>query len=630
MSMIGSGFASVPTGAAAVVVESPAAAPAPTLPVQAAQSDASDTELQNLIDPGPLPQYSKPPLPTTRASVRGAASQCQYGSWASLGTDEADAINLMHGVARVTQFGTFKLAKNPSWRWTNSLDNSGNGQMHSLHWLLPLLRYGVKTGNRAMIKRFYALIKDWIHDNPPKHPRQSAAYDQIETGFRMLTLSCALAGPAPNRKLLVKAIKTQGDYIRKHWINVNNVSFLQAGGLFAAGCTLRNSKWMKRSLNMMAKNSSKMIAPDGSVYEGSLIYSRNTYLWTQQTIARVRACGRQPKPAMLRSDRIPDFLGDSARPDGRYEALGDGYSPPIDVEDGPANSSLRYAATDGAQGYAPNNYKVYQAGFIFGHSGTGPTNKQTYYSIRTGPGRPWQYHAHSDAGAITIAGFGKELLFDTGQYKDANDAAAKYIRTRAAHNVISMDGVPYSAPAPTVTASSSTSDGDFTGIYDPAYSGGSLQRSVWYDRVGNYFVVMDDVQMPRMGTFFANWNLGRDRGVEVDDQAAHSTGKSANVSLFNVGDPVTFDYATGSQNPWWGWNSMRYGELVPSPSIRAHAAGPVRRMVTVIVPRPPGAGTDYATSIGTVAFDVADISTTINGTTYHINMTANGVTRLPS
>lgn len=598
----------------------------------AGTSDAADSELQNQIDPGPLPQYSKPPLPTTRASIKGARSQCQYGSWASLHADAEDAQNIMRGQARVTQFGTFKLTKNPNWRWKSTLDSSGNGQMHSLHWMLPLLRYGVKTGNQAMIKRFYVLIKDWIKDNPPKKPRIGSAYGQIQTGFRLLTLSCALAGPAPNRKLIKKAIKTQGQYVSKHWINVNNVSFLQAGGLYAAGCSLKKAAWKKRGLELMRRSSAKMIAADGSVREGSMIYARNTYLWTQQSIARVRACGNKPKPEMLRSDLIPNFLGDGARPDRRYEALGDGYSPVIDYEDGPANSSLRYAASGGTQGFAPNKYKIYEAGFIFGHSGDSdsrPFDKQTYYSIRTGPGQASEYHAHSDAGAITIAANGRHQLFDTGQYKDVNDAAARFIRTRAAHNNISMNGVSYTAPRPVVTAANSTADGDFTGIYDPAYSGGSLQRSVWYDRVGDYFVVMDDVQMPIMGSFFATWNLHRNRGVQINDQAVHSTGSGSNISIFNVGEPVMFDSATGSKAPWRGWNSAKYGELVPSPTVRSNANGPVRRLVTVLVPRPGGAGFDYASATGTVAFDVANIQTTINGTTYAIAMTTSGVTRVP-
>ena len=77
-------------------------------------------------------------------------------------TDAADANNIMRGQARVTQFGTFKLKKNPSWRYTSSLDSSGNANMHALHWALPLLRYGLRTGNTAMVNRFYTLVFDWI------------------------------------------------------------------------------------------------------------------------------------------------------------------------------------------------------------------------------------------------------------------------------------------------------------------------------------------------------------------------------------------------------------------------------------------------------------------------------------
>ena len=49
-----------------------------------------------------------------------------------------------------------------------------------------------------------------------------------------------LAGPAPNRKKLKDALRTQAKVAAKRWSNVNNVSFIQAGGIFSAG--VRNGR----------------------------------------------------------------------------------------------------------------------------------------------------------------------------------------------------------------------------------------------------------------------------------------------------------------------------------------------------------------------------------------------------
>lgn len=607
------------------------ASPAQALVAVAAVPMVDQIEEVNELDPGPLPQYSEPSF-SARKTRSKAAGQCQYGSFGSLATDAVDAVNIMKGRARVTSFGTFKLKKNPSWRYTSALDRSGNGLMHALHWALPLLRHGMKTGNQRMIKRFYVLVDDWIKDNPPHRPRQSGAYGQIESGFRMLSLSCALAGPAPKRKIIVKALRKQATTAVKRWGNVNNVSFLQAGGIYAAGCAVGNKKLRTQGLNRMKWNSAKMIAPDGSVREGSMNYTRNTYLWTQQQIARIRNCGGKVPSVLNRSNNIPAFLAYAVRPDSRFEALGDGVPNRVKVDDTPAGSSLRYMATAGAQGVAPaSNYALFDAGFIFGHSGYGtaqPFRSETFYSLRTGPGHSTEYHAHNDAGSLTVAADGGQLLYDTGQYKYANNPAQWFVYSRAAHNVVSLDGRSANAPRPSVVTASSSPDGDLTSIVDPAYPGTTLQRTVWYDRLGDYFIVMDDVTMDRVGTFYLNWNLGRDRGTVVDEQSVASTGGGANVSLINVGNPVNYTVASGQTAPYRGWNSAKYGELVPSPSVRAHAAGPANRIVTVIVPRAAGVEASTATATGTLTQTGVDVVTTKAGQTYRVSLTPSGAVRL--
>ena len=71
------------------------------------------------------------------------------------------------------------------------------------------------------------------------------------------------------------------------------------------GCATGDKKLRNKGLTLMARNTSKMIAADGSVREGSLIYSRNTYKWTQQQIARIRGCGVRVPAELLRADRTP-------------------------------------------------------------------------------------------------------------------------------------------------------------------------------------------------------------------------------------------------------------------------------------------------------------------------------------
>jgi len=599
------------------------------------EDESRDSSLYAEPDPGVLPEYSEPGIPQNRARTSRAASQCQFGPWDAKKTDAADAAAIMAGWARVSHYGTFRLKKNPSWRHTNELDYSGNGHMHSLNWALPLLIEGLRTNNKAMVKRFYKIILDWIKDNPPNKPRQWKAYGQIESGFRMITLSCALAGPVPNkkkRKKIVSSMKTQAKVARQRWVNYNNVAFLQAAGIFAVGCSIGDRKTLRKGKKLMGKNSKKMIAGDGSVREGSLLYARNTYIWTQQQISRMRACGKSPGSKLRRSERIADFLAHGARPDRRYEALGDGGTGKVTRDQTPAGSALRYVATKGADGARPASlYRTYEAGFVFGHSGFGqqkPFAKETYYSLRTGPGPESEYHAHYDAAALTVASRGDQLLFDTGPYRYIKNGAASFIRSRSAHNNINIDGRSASGPRPAITAASTSAEGDFTSIVDSGYPGARLQRTVWYDRRGDFFVVMDDVATGSPASFYANWNVGRDRTVQIADQVASTEGPGANVSIINVASPVSISAVSGSKSPWAGWNSTKYGELVPSPSIRAAAASPTTRLVTVIIPRSSGVSSDSVSATGQLTATGVQVIPVIGGQQYPLDITATGVTRV--
>ncbi|MGV1036315.1 MAG: heparinase II/III domain-containing protein [Candidatus Nanopelagicales bacterium] len=610
---------------------SPATSAAPSI-ARSANGDTSDDAAE--LAPGLLPTRAElnPVVPRTGFGRR-ARGQCQQGNWGPESDDYEMARSIMRGAGQIRPFGIMRLGKNPSWRRQGSLDASGNGLMGSLHWTMPLLRVGMKTGNRAMVRRFYYLVEDWIRNNPPHRPRQSDFYGQIESGFRMLTLSCALAGPAPHRRFLVKAMREQGRVAARRWRSVNNTSFHQASGIFAIGCSLGDSSLRRKGLRFMKRISRRMIEPDGSVHEGSLNYSRNTYIWTQQEIARVRACSAAVPPSLVRSYRIPAFITAGTRPDRRMEAIGDGGAQRNKVEITAPGSQFRYAVTGGSEGVAPTTlFSRFRTGFIFGRSGWGtqrPFNRETFYSVRTGPGPAVEYHAHRDAGALTVASGGSQLLFDAGQYRYARNAAAGFIRSRAAHNVLSVQGVSPVSTAPRVDVATSSLDGDFVRLRDYSYRGVGLQRIIWYDRVGGFFVVQDDIASSKTRTVFQNWNLGRDRSVAVGAGTATTTGAGANLSIVSIGSRPGYSSVSGSRDPWRGWNSQKYGELVRSPSVHVKARAGRQRLVTVLIPRGAGVVPEAVGATGNLNAAGAQLAVTTPAGVRNLQVTSSGVVELP-
>jgi len=171
------------------------------------------------------------PLAVT-VNVAAAAAQCAVSFGSAKGARRAAA--LMAGRVDLGQYGSFRLAENPSWRPVASLDSSGKGHMHSLHYLLPLLRNGVRTGDKAMVGRFYEVLRDWTKDNRPGAASSRYAWGPpIYEGFRALVLVCAAAGPRGQAPWLLKSLALHGTMLAdsRRYEGANNASLHQSMGL---------------------------------------------------------------------------------------------------------------------------------------------------------------------------------------------------------------------------------------------------------------------------------------------------------------------------------------------------------------------------------------------------------------
>ena len=228
-------------------------------------------------------------------NAAAAAVQCNMGFGVRKAkTDKHDALELMAGRADLDEYGWFRLAANPSWKPVATLDSSGKGHMHSLHYLLPLLRYGVRSGDTAMVDRFYFLIRDWLHDNPPGGSTSRYAWGPpIYEGFRAQVLVCAAAGPRGGQQWLLRGLVRHGQMMSdpRRYEGVNNASLHQSMGLYALGETMKRPKWRATAISREASLAVKLIQPDGSDEEGALEYAVNDYRWFGQAAERLRRGG---------------------------------------------------------------------------------------------------------------------------------------------------------------------------------------------------------------------------------------------------------------------------------------------------------------------------------------------------
>ena len=209
--------------------------------------------------------------------------------------------------------------------------------------------------------------------------------------------------------------------------------------------------------------------------------------------------GVEPSAAFERIQRMPRFLAYGTLPWGAYELIGD-------TIDGPATpipgTWAEFAATRGRvrSQAAVTRVRWFDAGYLFGRSGWG---EHARVPARDGVQRPVGaaaiVHGHDDAGSLTLAAWGSRLLLTPGCTRTAAARSAPFIRSRSAHNVVTVDGVPWSVDrdVPSWSASQHVLAPVDVRVRIPGYAASSYRRRITYSRRLDYLVVEDRAGLRR-------------------------------------------------------------------------------------------------------------------------------------
>jgi hypothetical protein len=585
-------------------------------------------------------------------NVNRAQAQCDLGITRARSTDASLAKQIMAGRVPIEKYGTVVIPQNPSWKPQSGLDSSGDAHMSSLHYLMPLLREGVRSGNPAMVDRFYLLIRDWSLNNRlgMKHPPNAAAWQPIYTGYRMQVIGCALAGPRGNELWLRQLAAVHANYVTTYRSSLasNNTGIQLAMGQYVIGCAMQNAGWRSAARSRLSTLASKLVFSDGSTNEGAVSYAKSDWQWFNESAQRIALCGEKAPSALARVDDVPEFVAHAIRPDGRYEALGD-TSPERASTSLFKGTLAEWPASKGVSGKHPKaTFRRFEGGFVFGRSGWGTTSRpftdQTFYSVRTGKGRgAGVFHAHADAGSVTFYANGSEQLYDTGQWKYQYGSTRDYVMGRNAHNVVTASGGGYTTSrAPAVTRSNSTASRDLVTLTDTGYRSNkiTLTRTIMYSRAGEYLVIWDNAGSSKKDskgrrirrTFTQHWQLAPGRSTTVEPDRISTDGKGGNTTLVWVGPRPSLTVANGWTSPRMGWVSQSYGDLTPAPMARATREGTGANWVTVVIPRRAGVPSSAVSATGRVV-DSAYVDLTVTndkGRVEHVRLSRTGasVTRV--
>jgi heparinase II/III-like protein len=483
---------------------------------------------------------------------------------------------------------TVTLPANPTWREDPLRDNNWKFQFHALRYVRYLVNAWRLTADARYRDRASFLLADWLRDNPRSAPASVWAWNDHSTAWRATIYACAfdpLGKPSwgGNAMLLHGRVLADPNFYVYH----GNHALNQNIGLLDVGCRLGRTDWTSLARDRLGRLIVESIDSQGVTNEQAPEYQYYNYSRYMAARRRLEACASVPL-SFSRLTRMPPFMAYATLPNGRYELIGDTKEMDAPVVRG---TIAEYAATAGASGpKPPSTLAVYSAGFAFGRSGWGehrPFRDEVAWSVRYGPRRI--YHGHLDAGALTLFGYGSRLLMDSGKYTFNPGPYRTYFGGRSAHNVITVDGVPYDTSRASYRSALRTSATHYEiGVRHNGYPGVTSVRRVIFSRRLNYLLVYDQLLSSTTHRYRQLWHLREDANPSVISGVVRTQRARGNVLIRQLYGTSSVRIVRGATNPIQGWLSYTLGIRLANPTVEYVKSGASTRYLTLLVPDADG------------------------------------------
>jgi hypothetical protein len=531
------------------------------------------------------------PVRAAAAAVDHAAFEAELCPTRS--SDVTRAERLLAGYYEWSPHPEVRLGTQLTWKEDPLGDANWRFQFHALRWLWSLLGAAEATGESRYLDHATTMARDWVAKNPVGAPAAGVAWDDHAAAWRAKVFTC-LALQLPTTPAWLEAslslhrrmLADPAFYVA----DKGNHALNQDIGMLAIACA--TEAWHDRDLAVERITRLIRVGVDaqGVMDEQAVEYQDYNHGRYLAAAAVIDACGI-PRPHLFgRLELMPEVLAHMTLPDGTYETLGDTDRRRAKVSDHPAMRWVRSLGTEGAP--PSRTFVTYDAGFAFARRGWGTDRAfqdEAMLSARFGP-RPI-LHGHDDHGSITLFAERQRLIADPGKYAYADDDMRRHVRSRAAHNLVTVGDPTCLVPdqPSTISRVSSDADADRLTIHVRTCRGTSWTRTVVFLRDGGEVVVVDDVDAPAGTPVAQRWQLEVGASVAAGDRSrvrAVWSGTGTTLLIEQL-EPVTaVSSVAGGRSPVRGWVSEAYGQVTAAPNLAftAPAAGTSTRFVTVLRP----------------------------------------------
>ena len=452
---------------------------------------------------------------------------------------------------------SFNYGKDIDWRYWPVKDNELRWQLHRHKWFTPMGKAYRLTKDEKYAEEWALQFADWIQKNPlveiPKdlYEMQDEATGEAENvrfAWRPLEASHRLADQINQFVLFLPSPAFTPEFLtqflanyHKHALHVmrnysaqGNHLLFEAQRVLYAGAFFPEFKdaaeWRKSGIGILNREIKKQVYPDGGQYELDLHYHPACINIFCKALRMADVNGFRQEFPQSYADTIESmivFYMNLCYPDYTNPCFSDAKRGNPKTEQGyykewlklfPGNAHIRYFATGGKEGTAPQNLSkgFLDSGFFAFRNGW--DTDATVMVIKAGPKGEW--HSQPDNGTFELWSHGKNLFPDSGSFVyEGNEEVTRlrnWFRRTASHNTLTLDGRNLEKRNSITRKWQPEGDVQCLVTENESYEGLTHRRSFFFvDQT--YFVIVDEASGDAAGTVNLHYGLC-DGNVAIDKQ----------------------------------------------------------------------------------------------------------------
>ncbi|MNK19711.1 Heparin-sulfate lyase precursor [compost metagenome] len=449
---------------------------------------------------------------------------------------------LVHQFQPHKGYGYFDYGQDINWQMWPVKDNEVRWQLHRVKWWQALALVYHATADEKYAKEWIYQYSDWARKNPLGLSKDNDRFvwRPLEVSDRVQSLpptfSLFVNSPNFSPAFLMEFLKSyhqQADYLSENFAEKGNHRLFEAQRTLFAGVSFpefKNSqRWRQTGITVLNTEIKKQVYADGMQFELSPIYhvaAIDIFLKAYSSAQRVNLEKEFPQSYVqtvenmimaVISITLPDYntpmFGDSWLTDKKFRMSQFASWSKVF----PANKAIKFFATDGKEGQAPNFLSNALSNSGFYTFRTGWDKNATVMVLKASP--PGEFHAQPDNGTFELFVKGRNFTPDAGVFVYSGDDAImkqrNWYRQTRIHSTLTLDNQNMVITKAQQNKWETGKNLDILTYTNPSYAELNHQRSVLFINQ-KYFLVIDRAIGKATGNLGVHWQLKEDSKPVVD------------------------------------------------------------------------------------------------------------------